>query len=134
MRREMMKIAIVGPEVSLSPIGSLALALLVALVWDEARSGHGAWRWHMDVLVCANHSGGLVDRNAHMATISALAAIPFILADTTLDANACITAATAWALAVAALLALAAALATRLGREILFVGSELGVVLVERGR
>jgi hypothetical protein len=57
---------------------------------------------------------GLLDWHAHVAAESAFPAIAFIFAHAALNTNASILAPLAWALAVAALLALAATLASRL--------------------
>ncbi len=83
----------------------------------------------------AGHGGGqearlqrglfLLDWNTHVASISSLAAIALVLADTLVCAKAGIFATLARALTVTTLLALSASLAARLGREILFVLTEL---------
>jgi hypothetical protein len=66
-----------------------------------------------------------------MSSISALATVPLVLADALISAETSILASLARPLTVTAFLALTAALASWLGREVLFVISEL-MLEVER--
>ena len=67
-----------------------------------------------------------------MASVSALATVALVLADTAFDADTGVLAAAAGSLAIAAFLALAASLAARLGGEVFLVGAE-GVLEVDGG-
>lgn len=66
-----------------------------------------------------------LNRDAHVTTVTAFATIPFVLADAPFGTNASILASSARALTITTLLALPAALAPRLGRQVFLIGSEL---------
>jgi hypothetical protein len=66
-----------------------------------------------------------------MASIASLPTIAFVLAYAAFDTNAGVLTALARSLTIAALLALAAALATRLAREVLFIGTYRRLALSE---
>jgi len=74
-----------------------------------------------------------LDRHAHVAPVSAFATVTLVFADAAFDAYAGVLAAATGSLAIAALLALAASLAARLGGEVFLVGAE-GVLEVDGGR
>jgi hypothetical protein len=73
-----------------------------------------------------------LDRNAHVASVSSLAAVALVFADAAFNADSGVLAAAAGALAIATFLALAASLAARLGGEVFFVGAK-GVLEVDGG-
>ena len=86
------------------------------------RRGHGV---AVDGARYGARDRALFDGDAHVSPVAALAPVALILADAPVRADAGVLAALAWPLAVTALLRLAAALAARLGREVLLVFSEL---------
>lgn len=99
---------------------------LPALVRRRQRRGRCAQR-----RACLGGSGSssgrlsrFFDGHSHVSTVSALSPVAFVLADAALPANSGIAATPARTLTVAALLALAAPLASRLGRQILFIRRE----------
>ena len=65
-----------------------------------------------------------LDRNAHVASVSALATVALVLADALVRAEPSVLASLAGALAIAALLALPASLAARLGGEVLLFSAQ----------
>lgn len=67
----------------------------------------------------------LLDLDTHVASISALATVALVLGDTLLSGKTGVLASLARTLAIATLLALAAPLATWLGRQVLLVLAEL---------
>jgi len=67
------------------------------------------------------------DGDSHMTTISASSSVAFVLADATFDSDACILATSTGSLAVAALLAFATPLTSRLRRQIFLVRADLVV-------
>lgn len=93
---------------------SLALPLLV-LVHNVRRHQRSIWHWQKLVRFIFGVKR-LLDRDAHMTPITALATIALILTDAPFGPDAGILATSAGALAIATLLTLAASLATRLGR------------------
>lgn len=81
----------------------------------------------MGITIAGSELESLLNGDAHMATVTALATISFIFADAALEANACIPASSTGALTIAALLALAASLAARFGRQVFFICRKLEV-------
>jgi hypothetical protein len=76
----------------------------------------------------------LLDRNTHVAAISAFATVALIFADTALSADASIFAPLARTLTVTALLALPAALAPRLAGQIFLIDTKLVLEVQRRAR
>jgi hypothetical protein len=105
---------------------------LLALIWQGWRKKvpvrrHSAWvlmdDWRLSSV--HHHFIALLNGNVHVTSIAAFAPISLVFADAAINTNAGVLAATAWALTITSLLALAAALAARLGGQILFVRSKL---------
>jgi hypothetical protein len=93
---------------------------LLALVEGRLPTSRDQYRRHGALV---NAELLLLDRNAHVASVSALATVALVLADALVCAEPGVLASLARALAIAALLALAASLAARLGGEILLLGA-----------
>ena len=74
-----------------------------------------------------------LNRNAHVASVSALATITLVLADALIRAESSVLASLARALAIAAFLALAASLAPRLRGEVFLVSGERAGKVQRRG-
>jgi hypothetical protein len=98
------------------PLPLSLLALVGAALATREDTGN-----HADI-----HAGLVfLDGNTHVASVSSLAAIAFVLTDTLISAEAGVLASLAWSLAIAALLALSASLATGFGREVFLVLTKL---------
>lgn len=103
----------------------LSLALLV-LVGGCGESAVAARATHSAGCLVERRCIGddLLDGDTHVATVTALPAVALIFADTAVNADARVLAALARPLAVASLLALPAALAARLGRQVFLIRRE----------
>lgn len=108
---------------------SLPLSLLVLVCHRGRNSSDGGMS-----LARIREINGFLNRDAHVATVTAFATIPFVLADAPFDTNTSILASSARALAITTLLALPAALAARLGRQVFLIGSELMLEVDRRHR
>ena len=82
---------------------------LLALIWAALTASNDRRREEFGI----HRQLILLDWNTHMASISALAAVAFVLTDALVGAKTCIFASLARSLTITALLTLAAALATR---------------------
>jgi proteasome lid subunit RPN8/RPN11 len=101
----------------------------VAAVWHTlptttASTSRCDRHWRHRVLWLDESFLAALDWDAHVASVPPLAAVTFVLADAALNADTGVLAATARSLAVATLLTFAAALATRLRREIFLVSTK----------
>ena len=101
----------------------------VAAVWHTlptttASTSRCDRHWRHRVLWLDESFLATLDWDAHVASVPPLAAVTFVLADAALNADTGVLAATARSLTVATLLTFAAALATRLRREIFLVSTK----------
>lgn len=108
-------------------VGYLSLALLglVNRHGDGDGVGSNGSGWQQRRL---SHRGQLFlfDGNAHVASITALATVAFIFADALVRGKTGVSASSARALAITTLLALAASLAARLGRQVRLIIASRG--------
>ena len=102
---------------------SMAMCMSMCMSMLRAAMSMNMWNlWHGRLdLHHSSRQAVFLDRHAHMTPISSLSSIALILAHAAFNADSCVAASTAWTLAIAALLALAAALASWLRREVFLI-------------